>query len=154
MLPVLRRRPLERDMLDAFRRDIGMLTQDISRAFGEWMPAEIDEGLTASYPVDISEKNNTLIVDAELPGFEKQDIDVSIDNGVLSIAAERRTEKKEEAKGETRHLHERRYTRVQRRFTLPSEVDESNAKVTFENGVLHLELPKVGEPKARKITID
>lgn len=153
MLPALRRKPFDRDMLDLFRRDLGMLSQDISRAFGELMPTDLEEGMTASYPVDISERDNTLVVDAELPGFDKKDIDISVDNGILSISAER-TAEKEEDKGEKRHLHERRFTRVQRRFTLPSDIDESKASVKFENGVLHLELPKKGEPKARKIEIN
>lgn len=152
MLPVLRRRSVDRDnMLDLFRHDLSLLGQDMSRAFGGWLPAEFDEGLTASYPVDISEKDNTLVVDAELPGFDKKDIDVSVDNGVLSISAER-TEKKN-GHDEKQHLHERRYTKVQRRFSLPSEVDEKKATVKFDNGVLHLELPKVGEPKQRKIPV-
>lgn len=150
MLPVLRRRPVDVDnMLDLFRRDLGFLGRDMSRVFGSW--PELEDNLTASYPVDISEKNNTIVVDAELPGFDKKDIDLSVDNGVLSISAER-TEKKN-GKDEKQHLHERRYTKVQRQFTLPSDVDEKKATVTFENGVLHLELPKVGEAKARKIPV-
>lgn len=152
MLPVLRRRAIDRDnMLDLFRRDFGLLGQDMSRLFGDWLPADLESGLTASYPVDISEKNNTIIVEAELPGFDKKDIDVSVDNGILSISAER--SEKKNGKDETQHLRERRYTRVQRSFTLPSDVDEKKAAVKFENGVLHLEMPKVGESKARKIKV-
>ena len=100
-------------------------------------------------PVDVREEEGTLIVDAEVPGFKRDEIEVSIENGMLHIVAER---KPEEHKG-TRHLTERRYTRVERAFTLPAEVDESKVQAKLDNGVLHLEMPEVEEKKARRIEV-
>jgi HSP20 family protein len=84
-----------------------------------------------------------------MPGFRKEEIDVSLDNGTLEITAER---KPEEFKGTT-HLSERRYSRVQRRFSLPHAVDESNIEAKFQDGVLHVEMKKTEAAKGRKIAV-
>jgi HSP20 family protein len=81
--------------------------------------------------------------------FKRDEIDVSIDNGVLRLSAERQPE---EAKG-TEHLSERRYTRLERAFTLPSSVDASNVQARLQDGVLHLEIPETQESRARKIEV-
>ncbi|NLF30444.1 MAG: Hsp20/alpha crystallin family protein [Planctomycetes bacterium] len=119
------------------------------RFFGPLWPEKTEEELTGVYPVDVREEEGTLIVDAEVPGFKRDEIEVSIENGMLHIVAER---KPEEHKG-TRHLTERRYTRVERAFTLPAEVDESKVQAKLDNGVLHLEMPEVEEKKARRIEV-
>jgi HSP20 family molecular chaperone IbpA len=115
--------------------------------WGENFPWEAD--LVGAYPVDIHEDDGKVIVDAEMPGFKRDEIDISIDRDVLRITAER---KPAETKG-TRHLSERRYTRVERAFTLPSAVDESKAQAKLDEGVLHLELPQTEESKPRRIAI-
>lgn len=153
MFPVLRRRTVDIDNpMDLLRRDFGFFGNDLSRALTTWWPNELaDDGFVASYPVDVSEKDNKILVEAELPGFDKKEIDISLDNGILTISAERLGQKEE--KGQTQHLHERRWTKVQRRLSLPSEVDDKKASVKFENGVLRLELPKAGGSKNRKIAV-
>jgi HSP20 family protein len=121
------------------------------RFFRDWgvgMPST-EEQLTGAYPVDIREEDNKLVVDAEMPGFKREEIDVSIDNGMLTIKAER---KPPETKG-TKHLSERRYTRVERSFTLPSDVDESKVNAKLSDGVLHIELPETKESKAKHISV-
>lgn len=143
MLPTLLRR----------RREPASYTSPaewMERYFRPWWPETFAEGeLTGAYPVDIREEDSKLIVDAEMPGFKNNEIDVSIDNGVLNITAER---KPEEHAGAT-HLSERRYTRVQRSFTLPTAVDESKVEAKLEEGVLHLELPETEESKPKQIQI-
>jgi len=110
----------------------------------------IAEGdFTGAYPVDIREDDGRLIVDAEMPGFKRDEVDVSIDNGVLTITAERTPH---ETKG-TKHLTERRYTRVERSFTLPATVDESEVRAKLDDGVLHLELPQTEDNKPKRIEI-
>lgn len=106
------------------------------------------EMLTA-YPVDISEEDGKLVVDAEMPGFSQEEIDISIDRGVLRIKAER---KEEEKKG-TKHLSERQYRRVDRAFTLPGPVDESKVEAKLDHGVLHIELPQTEESKPKHIKV-
>lgn len=104
---------------------------------------------SAAYPVDIREDDQALIIEAELPGFKREEVDVSIDHDVLSIVAER---KPAEKKG-TEHLTERRYLRVERSFTLPCAVDESKVEAKLDQGVLYLRLPKTEASKPHKITL-
>jgi len=121
------------------------------RLFNPWWLEEPrpESDLTGAYPVDIREENGNLVVEAELPGFKPDEIDVSVDRGVLSITAEREPA---ETQGK-RHLTERRYTRVERQFTLPTTVDESKVQATLDDGLLRLELPKTDENKRRRIEI-
>lgn len=124
------------------------MRRELSRVLGE--PRGTNDWV-AKYPVDIRETDNAFHVDAEVPGFTKEEIDVSLENGLLTISAERKAEKKE-AEGEP-HLKERRYTKIARSFTLPTRIDESKIEATLEHGVLHLMLPKVEEVKPRRIIV-
>lgn len=127
-----------------------MMLRSMDR-FSGWplRPGDVESDLVGSYPVDVSEENGMIKVEAELPGFNKEDIDVSIDDNVLRIEAERKTEET----GATKHLSERRYTRVQRSFMLPAPVDESKADAKISDGVLYLEIPKKGEQGKKQIDI-
>ena len=112
----------------------------------------VEEGVgTTGFPVDIREENDQLIVEAELPGFAKDQIDVSVEQGVLSIEAERPTrDTKTEVKA---HLTERRATHYARRFTLPTAYDTNNVEASLDNGVLTLTLSKREESKPKKIEV-
>lgn len=110
--------------------------------------AEIDEGTLA---VDISEDEKTVIVRASLPGFNKEDIDVEIHDGVLSIKAERSEET--EQKGETFYRRERRYGAVSRRVALPSVVIEGETIADLKDGVLTLRIPKSQKAMPKKVRI-
>ena len=105
--------------------------------------------VTAAYPVDIREDDNHVYVEAELPGFKKEEINVTMEQGILTIHAQRQ---QEERKGEE-HLTERRFTRVSRSFRLPTPVDENNIDAHLEEGVLTLTLPKREEVKPRRIEV-
>ena len=102
------------------------------------------------YPVDVREDDDHLFIDAELPGFAKDDVHVTLEKGILSIEAER---KEEEVKGQ-KHLSERLYTKVSRRFRLPVEVDEGEVEAKLAEGVLHITLNKPAEVKPRKIEVN
>ncbi len=108
--------------------------------------------MTASYPVDIHEDENSVLVEAELPGFKKEEIDVSMEQGILTINAHRQAETKEKGKAEP-YLHERQYTRVSRSFRLPIAVDEGKVECMLKDGVLNIRLPKREELKPRKIEV-
>ncbi|MEO0515257.1 MAG: Hsp20/alpha crystallin family protein [Planctomycetota bacterium] len=115
-----------------------------------WDAAEEGVG-TSSFPVDIREEDDQLVVEAELPGFAKDQIDVSVEQGVLSIEAQRQTsETKSDAK---QHLHERRATHYARRFTLPSAYDTNHVEASLADGVLTLSLNKREESKPKKIEV-
>ena len=96
-----------------------------------------------NYPVDIREDENFIHVEAEMPGFKKEDVEVTLENGILTIAAQRNIET--EKKGEM-HLSERRFTRVSRAFTLPNSVHDGKVEASLTDGVLHLKMHK---PKSK-----
>lgn len=109
------------------------------------------DGTTAAYPVDIREQEGQILVDAELPGFKKDEVKVTLERGVLSIRAEHKEEKKKEQG--TEYLNERSYRRIQRAFTLPADVDESKVEADLKDGVLHLTLQKSKNNSAHQIEI-
>ena len=109
----------------------------------------------APYAVDVREDGDHEYVEAELPCYKKDEIDITLENQTLTIAAERKSEAKNGnggAKGELL-LHERRYTRFLRSFTLPPTVDEQTVNARLSDGVLTITLNKREETKPRKITV-
>ena len=108
----------------------------------------------APYGVDIREDQDHFYVEAELPGFKKDDVDITLENQTLTISAERAAENKQDGqnKGDLL-LHERRYTRFVRSFTLPPTVDEQTVNAKLADGVLTVTLNKREETKPRKITV-
>lgn len=106
---------------------------------------------TAAYPVDIREQDGRILVDAELPGFKKDEVKITLERGVLTITAEHQDEKKKDHG--TEYLNERSYRRIRRAFTLPAEVDESKVEADLKNGVLHLILQKSKTSKSHQIKI-
>jgi len=113
-----------------------------------------DQSLTASNfvpAVNIYEDEHTIHIDAELPGMEEKDIDVSLGNNMLTISGERKLENEE--KKENFHRIERSYGRFTRSFTLPPTVDSEHVNAEFNNGVLRVSLNKKEEAKPRQIKI-
>lgn len=112
-------------------------------------------GQLAPYAVDVREDADHLYVEAELPGFRKEDVDITLENQTLTISAERSTETKQgdpQKKGELL-LHERRYNRFLRSFTLPPTVDEQTCEAKLNDGVLTITLNKREESKPRKVEV-
>jgi HSP20 family protein len=106
----------------------------------------------ARIKVDVSEKNGAYFVHAELPGVKKEDIQLTVDGGQVTLSAEIKREK-DVTEGE-RVLHsERVYGKVSRSFTLPQEIDEAAAQAKFADGVLELTLPKRAAAAKKQITI-
>ncbi|MFI4860673.1 MAG: Hsp20/alpha crystallin family protein [Phycisphaerales bacterium JB063] len=131
------------------------MLRDVDRAIGKRFNFDTGD-LTAQYPVDIHEDDDALTVEAELPGFAKDEVDVNIDQGVLTISAERKPTDRTDGgakPGGTMHVHERKYLRVARKFTLPSSVDPTNVDARLADGVLTLKLKKREEVKPRKIQV-
>jgi len=104
-----------------------------------------------SPPVDVEENADELVLTAELPGMKHEDIDIELEDGVLTIQGE----KKEEQKGEGTQglLYERRWGSFTRKFTLPRAVDANAITANYENGILTISIPKAEEAKGRKIEI-
>lgn len=101
--------------------------------------------------IDISETDNQFLISAELPGMSKDDIDVSLDNGRLSISGERKFEQEEE--GKTFHRVETRYGSFNRSFQLPDNVDEESINATYEDGLLNISIDKAEDKVKKKIEI-
>ncbi len=133
---------------DWFDREFGRMAQQF---FGS---ADAAVAGAVAYPVDMREDDENIYVDAELPGYNKENISITLEKGVLQISAEHAEENNgnENNKG-TQLIRERRWARYFRSFTLPAPVAEEDVKATFENGVLHLTLPKRPEVKPRRITV-
>lgn len=101
--------------------------------------------------IDISETDNQFLISAELPGMKKDDIDISLDNGRLTISGERKFEKEEE--GKTFHRVETRYGSFNRSFQLPDNVDEESINAKYENGLLNISIDKAEDKVKKKIEI-
>ena len=106
----------------------------------------------APYAVDVREDNDHIYVEADLPGFDKNEVDVTLENSTLTISAEKKAETKSEKSGEYL-LNERRYSRFLRSFTLPPTVDENSVQANLTDGVLKVTLNKREETKPRKIKV-
>ena len=115
--------------------------------------AEEDWALGGSWapPVDIYEHDGTLVLKAELPGIEPKDVDVRVENNVLTLRGERRFD--QEVKRESCHRVERAYGTFSRSFTLPNIVDTQSIKAEFKDGVLRVTMPKREEAKPKQISI-
>jgi len=143
MLPTTRRyAPSFANALNMFDREVG-----------RWMNG-LEEGTTGnetvSYPVDIHEDDSSYHIEAELPGFTREQINISLESSVLTIEAERKPESRE---GQQQHVNERRYTRVARTFRVPRSVDSEHVEAKLEDGVLHITLNKKEDVRPRKVEI-
>jgi HSP20 family protein len=102
-------------------------------------------------PIDVVESKDKVIVNAELPGMKPDEVELSVDEGVLTIKGERKFS--EEVKEENLHRIERAYGYFERRISLPKTIDAEKISATYTDGVLRIELPKVEESKPKQIPI-
>jgi HSP20 family protein len=96
--------------------------------------------------LDVKENDTSVIVEADLPGMDEKDINLTIQNGILTLRGEKKSERKDE--GENYLVTERSYGSFQRAIRLPDGLDEDKAQARFEKGVLTVTLPK--RPDAAK----
>ena len=101
--------------------------------------------------VDISETEGEYQIKAEIPDVKKEDVKVTLEDGVLAIQGERKYEKEE--KGKKYHRIERSYGSFVRTFSLPDVIDEDKVKAEFKDGVLNLHLPKSEKAKPKAIDV-
>lgn len=140
----------ERSPLFQFRHEMDRLFDDVLRpAIGAaWTGAT---PLGTSFPnLEVFDDAKEVRITAELPGLKQQDIDLSIDNGLLTISGERKATEEDRERG----WSERFYGRFERRLTLPDGIDEEHAEASFKDGELMVKIPKSEEArKSRKIPI-
>jgi HSP20 family protein len=141
----LRRRDIFNELTD--------MQQEMNRLFDEFFGdrrTEVAEGQWLP-SVDVSETETAMVVRAELPGMTHEDIQLNLQDNVLTLKGEKKEEKKE-AK-ENYHRVERSYGSFSRSFTLPVGVKPEEVKATFKDGVLEISMPKTEEAKPKKIAI-
>ena len=136
------------DLMNRYNRMFGLARTNGDRegkdlfSRSDWSPA-----------VDIKETDSAFTIEAELPGMNKDDVKVTVQDGVLSIQGERKSE--EETNDKKHHRIERFYGSFLRRFTLPENVDENSVKANFKDGLLTLTIQKAEpkEPKAIEVEV-
>lgn len=130
------------EMADRYTRAVGQVQtggQEVV-ATGDWAPR-----------VDIAETENAFEIKVELPEVKKEDVKVNVYNGVLMLRGERKQEKEEHGKKFLRV--ERKYGSFTRSFTLPDNVDETDIKAVFKDGILNLQIQKTEEAKPKAIEV-
>lgn len=132
--------------------------EDLNRLFRRsWLG---DEGISKSLAeagtwapaVDIYETGDAFVVEAELPGIDPENIEVSVDEGVLTLKGERRLEK--EVKEENYHRVERAYGMFTRAVRLPTDIDADKVQAGYDNGVLKVTIPKTEPKKPKSIPVN
>lgn len=136
-----------RELQDVSQRLNSLFARPFDGGFGrefltvaEWSPA-----------VDVSETDAEFVIKAELPEVKKEDVKVTMEDGVLTLTGERKQEKEE--KGKRYHRIERSYGSFMRSFELPENVDTAKAKAEYKDGMLTLSLPKTEKAKAKSLEI-
>jgi HSP20 family protein len=132
---------LHQDLDQIAGRRFGVVGSDNNgSSVADWVPA-----------VDILEEKERYVLRADVPGVKPEDIDVNMENGVLSVSGERHQESSEEAKGMRRI--ERVSGKFYRRFNLPDTADAEEISARTANGILEVVIPKQPEVRARRITV-
>ena len=137
-------------------KDLLFLQERMSRIFDEALTHNRGpSGLTSSStfpPVDIYETENSIVLKAELPGIDIDDVTVEVDENVITLRGERRPKGKN-LSGENYLRMERFYGAFERAFSLPNVLDKNSVKAGFKDGVLKISVPKAAEPGRRSVKI-
>ncbi|MCW3477176.1 Hsp20/alpha crystallin family protein [Limobrevibacterium gyesilva] len=151
----------EADPFSALQREMSRMIEDVWRGFGApaagaWPSLAALPGAAllqgAAWPsLDVSETDSAYVINAEVPGMDEKDIELSLTDDMLTIKGEKKSETKDEAK----RLSERFYGRFERRIPLGSDIDRDKVTAEFKNGVLSITLPKnpTAAAQARRISI-
>lgn len=137
-------------------REFATLQDRMNRLFREsYNDAGRDESLVASSfapAVDVYEDEHNIVLKIEVPGIDEKDIDIRIENNVLTVHGERKIDKEE--KEENYRRVERQYGSFTRTFTLPNTVDADNVQANYDKGVLKIQLAKRAEAKPKQIKVN
>ena len=140
-------------------RELEEMRRNLDKLFGEYgepvvRQHTISKGAPASLipSMDIFEREGEIVIRADLPGIDKDQIDLSITKDTLTLKAE--AKKEEEIRSENYYMQERSYGTYIRTVQLPQDIDSAKAKASFNNGVLEMIFPKKEEAKAAEIKVD
>jgi len=135
------KRSLTRSFFDDFFNVMEIPSRRSLLDDGMWVPA-----------VDLIDKKDKLMAKVELPGVEKKDVKLSLNDSTLTIQGEMK--KDEETEKENYYYRERAYGNYSRTISLPTEIDKENIKAKFKNGILEITMPKKPEVQPKEITIE
>lgn len=140
---------------EPFREVDDVFDRFIADAFRRWprVPAEGRATLDWAPVADVTESEGEYLIKAELPEVRKEDVSLTVQDGVLTLAGERKQEKRED--GAKVHRVERTYGAFSRRFSLPEDADEQGIRAESRDGVIMIHIPKhkVVQPQARQIEV-
>ncbi|PBB32987.1 MULTISPECIES: Hsp20/alpha crystallin family protein [unclassified Mesorhizobium] len=142
----------ERDPFLSLQREVNRLFDDVFRGFGSGLPSLGGvSAFGAGWPsVEISDNEKEIKVAAEVPGLDEKDIEVLLDDGVLTLKGEKRSETEDKE----RQFSERIYGRFERRIPLGYEIEEDKIDARFKNGVLTVMLPKTAKAQSQAKRIE
>jgi HSP20 family protein len=127
------------------------LAREMEEAFGRFFPGSEERGYPWTPAVDMVDEKDEIVVKADLPGLDQKDIEVTVEDGTLTIRGERKEEKEE--KKENYYCAERSYGAFLRSIPLPKGVEADKVKATFKKGVLEIHLPKAKEAKGKTVEV-
>ena len=132
------------------------LRRDVDRLFDEAWSGSPGGWRTRGWlpPVDVNETEDEIKVQVEVPGMRADDIDVTVENGILTISGEKRFEHREGEEDRGNLVVERQYGRFTRSFTLPAQVDAEKVTAECADGVLTIALPKRSEARPKRISVN
>ena len=142
--------PAARDPFAAMRREMDRMFDDFTRGFSA---PPVGAAAFLSPAAEVLETDAGVEFHFDLPGIDPKDVAVEIEDGVLTVAAERTVERDDPASGKRTHLSERAYGKFVRRFELPFDVDPARIEGHFENGVLRVRVPRPVEAERRAVKI-
>lgn len=137
---------------DPFREALS-LRDAMDRLFQESVVRPNGWTASAAVPVDLHETEQGYVLEVALPGWKPEDVNITFQDGALTISGQYNQQTEQEQNGKTWHLRERKFASFSRSFTFPTTVDANKAEANYENGVLTLTLPKAESAKPRQIKI-
>lgn len=135
-------------------QDLQSFRDEMNRTFSRWFGREEgDEPAQRRWvpALDVTESNDAYHIDVEVPGVDPENINVTVDQGMLTVSGERRSE--EEKSDRSYHRVERRYGAFRRSISLPRDVDAGHIQASYDNGVLRLQVPKTESSQPRRIEV-
>lgn len=144
-------RSSDSDPFTQMRREMEKMFDDFT---GSWSLSPRTGGDFVSPNVNVAETEKGLEISAELPGVEQEDIEVDLADGILTLKAQRSTEKEEKDEKRQYHLVERSYGSFLRRFALPFDADTDKVEASLDKGVLHVFVPRQQQTEKPKTRIE
>jgi HSP20 family protein len=139
--------PPQFGMFGSLQREVDRLFEDFTRGLAP------NGGNTLMPSLDVSETDKQIEISVELPGLERKDVDISLENDLLTIRGEKKVEADQEDKDKNYHVSERSYGVFYRVIQLPPGIDPSSVQATMSKGVLKITIPKPAQSTAKKIEV-